>query len=131
MIVLIADAVADERSWLCRLVKLQGHYAIPATNANEAVSLACEHEPDLIFMDMTMPEETGHEATRFIRKQPEISETPIIGFIAYASEEDRQACFEAGCDKVMKRPIDTLQLRELLEFFASPDSKNASDTARP
>ena len=124
MIVLIADAVDEERNWLCRLVRLQGHDSIPAMNGQEAVDLALEHQPDLIFMDMSMPDLKGHEATRLIRTQSQISETPIIGFTAQAGEEERQACFEAGCDKVMKRPIDTLQLRELLEFFASPEFKH-------
>lgn len=120
MIVLIADDVPDNSDLLSRLVRLHGHDPVIAANGVEALALARQHRPDLIFMDMSMPVMSGYEATRAIRQTPDISETPIIAFTAHAMAADKEACFEAGCDKVMTKPIDIIQLRELLEHFASP-----------
>ena len=124
MIVLVSDDVVENRDLLCRFIRLHGHNPITAENGQEAVDLAIQYEPDLIFMDMSMPILSGDQATKLIRSQPAISETPIVAFTAFAREEDKQACFDAGCDKVMTKPIDITQLKEILEHFASPESNN-------
>jgi signal transduction histidine kinase/ActR/RegA family two-component response regulator len=85
-----------------------------ACNGQEAVAKAAQTAYDLILMDMQMPEMDGIEATRQIRLQAAHRNTPIIAMTANAFEEDRQLCLKAGMSDHIGKPVDPMQLYELL-----------------
>ena len=82
---------------------------IEATNGQSAIDLCLEHEPDVILMDMSMPEMDGICATKAIRKLP-MPQPIIIALTANAFQRDKDACLEAGMDSFLSKPIRKLDL---------------------
>lgn len=90
-----------------------------AKDGIEAINLCKEHEPDLILMDIKMPNMDGLEATREIKKtHPEI---PIIAQTAFAMENDERLSLEAGCNSYLSKPIKANKLIETLSTFLMSD----------
>ncbi len=94
---------------------------IEARNGIQAVELFISYSPDLIIMDVQMPEMDGLEATREIRKVELHSgkHTPVIALTAAASEEDEEKCREAGMDNFLTKPIEQSKLNELINHYLS------------
>ena len=90
-----------------------------AKDGIEAISLCKQHKPDLILMDIKMPNMDGLEATREIKKtHPEI---PIIAQTAFAMENDERMSLEAGCNSYLSKPIKANKLLEVLSTFLMSD----------
>ena len=86
-----------------------------AKDGIEAIDMCKQFEPDLILMDIKMPNMDGIEATREIKKtHPEI---PIIAQTAYAMENDEHLSLEAGCNSYLSKPIKAIKLLEVLSTF--------------
>jgi len=77
-----------------------------ASNAAEGISLAKGNRPDLILMDLSMPDVDGLTATRQIRSMPELASVPIIALTANVMGADREKTLEAGCSGYIGKPID-------------------------
>lgn len=108
--VLIAEDHEDSRDALGTLLDAFGFRVLVATNGREAVETALAEQPDLVLMDMMMPEVDGFEATRTLRAAPEFRQVPIIALTAM--EGARERVMEAGCDDFVSKPID---VRSFLE----------------
>ena len=106
--ILLAEDHLDSREALCALLEAFGFAVISAVNGVEAVELARERHPDLILMDIMMPEVDGFEATRRIRDFPETRNVPIITLTAMEGARDR--AMEAGADDYLAKPINSGQL---------------------
>ena len=90
-----------------------GYNADVANNGLEAVKAIQKNPYDLVLMDVQMPEMDGYDATRAIRSGPNSGSgqpLPIIALTAHAMRGDRQACFEAGMDDYLSKPVDPVQL---------------------
>jgi len=86
-----------------------------AKDGAEAVAVAASFEPDLIFMDVSMPKISGLDATRQIRKLP-IAQPSIVALTAHAFDTERQSCLDAGMDHFLTKPI---RKKELIEWIVS------------
>ena len=106
--ILLAEDHLDSREALCALLEAFGFEVIPAVNGAEAVELARRHPPDLVLMDIMMPEVDGFEATRRLRDFPETRDIPIITLTAM--EGSRTQALEAGADDFLAKPINSGQL---------------------
>jgi len=84
-----------------------------ANNGREAYEQYCQHQPDLILMDVVMPGINGYQATAMIRQQD--SQIPIIALTAKAQKEDKDACIAAGMNDYITKPFSLTQLRQSLE----------------
>ena len=78
---------------------------IPATNGKEAVELAVAEVPDLILMDIMMPEMDGLQAAQLIRENPKTRSIPIIAVTALRSRKDKEKCLQSGCDDYIPKPF--------------------------
>ena len=87
-----------------------GYTLLLATDGEEALEIAVNNKPDLIIMDIQLPEISGLEVTRRLRQMPTFSHTPIIALTAYAMRGDRERVIEAGCDVYLSKPISTREL---------------------
>jgi two-component system cell cycle response regulator DivK len=81
-------------------------FVTEADTARKGIEIALSEPPDLILMDLSMPDMDGLTATRRIRSIPELSAVPIIALTANAMDSDRDRSLEAGCDGYIKKPID-------------------------
>ncbi len=112
--ILIAEDI-DNNFELMDIILRKDYKIVRAVNGIEAVSLFSEIQPDLVFMDMKMPEMGGLEATRLIRMESET--TPVIALTAFDLGSDRELALEAGCNAFMSKPVDILALKNTVKKY--------------
>ena len=110
--ILIVDDHRDLRDLLRAQISLKGFTAISAKNAKEGIETAIAEKPDLILMDIMMPEMDGREATKVLRQITETKEIPIVAVTAMFRPSDLKSCIEAGCNDYISKPFTMEQLRE-------------------
>jgi two-component system cell cycle response regulator len=91
-------------------VQRLGYETILANNGEKAVEMALAQLPNLIMMDIMMPEMDGLEAARLIRENPKTRSIPIIAVTALSSRKDKEKCLESGCDDYLSKPFTASQL---------------------
>jgi CheY-like chemotaxis protein len=87
-----------------------GFTVIVATDGAQGVAMAISEQPDLILMDLTLPDIDGEEATRRIKADPATKGIPIIALTANAMSADREKAIAAGCDDFDTKPVDMPRL---------------------
>ncbi|MBU8892766.1 MAG: response regulator [Bacteroidales bacterium] len=113
--ILIAEDEDSNYRYLEMVLNKTKAKVVWARDGVEAISMCKQHEPDLILMDIKMPNMDGLEATREIKKTyPEI---PVIAQTAYAMENDERLSLEAGCNSYLSKPIKANKLLEVLSTF--------------
>ena len=110
--VLVIDDHPDVRELLRAQISLKGFTAISAKNAKEGIETAIAEKPDLILMDIMMPDMDGREATKILRQITETKEIPIVAVTAMFRPSDLKSCIEAGCNDYISKPFTLEQLRE-------------------
>lgn len=117
--ILIVEDNKMNRELLKRMIQkyIPNAKIIEAVDGLEGVRFFRELIPNLVFMDVQMPNMDGLEAATEIRKQPSGSKVPIIALTAGALYEERKKCFEVGMDQFLPKPIDILALNEILFHY--------------
>jgi CheY-like chemotaxis protein len=113
--VLILENHSDMREILVRVIELMGFHAITSTNGKEGVEKALTEKPDLILMDIMMPEMDGWEATRILRANPETKDVPILAATVLIRPSDLQRCIDAGCNDYIVKPFTVKDLRKKIQ----------------
>jgi CheY-like chemotaxis protein len=108
-ILLVEDNETNCDMLLRRLRRL-GYEVQGADNGVSGIAAAQTDAPDVILMDLSLPEMNGWEATRRLKADDATRDIPIIALTAYASESDRASAIEAGCDDYETKPLDLEQL---------------------
>src|SRR5262245_48608839 len=96
--ILLVEDNEESREGLMRRLQRRGYEVVTACDGREGVELARSANPDLILMDINLPELDGWEATRLIRSGDQTRAIPIIALTAHALTSDRQKTLEAGCN---------------------------------
>ena len=112
--VLLAEDNADNLEMVSNYLRLRGFEVHTAQDGLEAVTLARACRPDIIIMDVQMPELDGLEATRRLRADPTLRLTPIIALTALAMPGDRERCLDAGMDDYLSKPLGLSELHKSL-----------------
>ncbi|MFZ1537805.1 MAG: ATP-binding protein [Chromatiaceae bacterium] len=112
--VLLAEDNADNLEMISHYLQLRGFEVHAARNGLEAVVVARACLPDIIVMDVQMPELDGLEATRQLRADPKLRRTPIIALTALAMPGDRERCLDAGMDDYLSKPLGLSELHKSL-----------------
>jgi CheY-like chemotaxis protein len=99
---------------------VKGYRIIIARNGKEALKQAALETPDLILMDIQMPEMDGLEAMQRLRAQPQFAFTPIIALTARAMAGDREQCLAAGANDYLSKPVQLQQLAQVIESYLKP-----------
>ncbi len=113
--VLVVDDNAYNRLLLVNILEELGFEVTEAEEGAEALAKARAMHPDLILMDLIMPELNGFEATHAIRQLPELQDVAIIGVSASAFDADQQQALQAGCNAFLTKPVNISALLDLLE----------------
>lgn len=90
-----------------------------AMNGEEGIRVAVAERPDLILMDLDLPDIDGWQATRRLRGMPETRNIPIIALSAGATDDDRSKSIAAGCDDYDTKPFDLARLRQKIHALAA------------
>jgi two-component system, cell cycle response regulator DivK len=94
------------------LLEATGYRAIEAATGSQALELAREHRPDLVLMDIRLPDIDGVEALSRLRADDRTASIPVLAVTAQAMQGDRERCLAAGFDGYLSKPIDVAQLLE-------------------
>jgi two-component system, cell cycle response regulator DivK len=113
--ILVVEDYSDSRALLSAFLRNKGYTVIEAENGQEGIEEAARAKPDLILMDLAMPELDGVEAIRRIRQNPEIAETPIFVVSAYMMAGVEQDVQQAGGTEIFEKPLDVNALLERIE----------------
>lgn len=124
--VLIIEDHPDMRELLKWQVELMGFRPIAARHGREGLEKAIAEKPELILMDIMLPEMDGRQAARALRSHPETQAIPIIAATALFRDADLKACLEAGCTSYIVKPFTFRELQKKIEEFFPPANGPAS-----
>ena len=115
--VLLVEDYADSRLMMRLLLEMSGYRIVEAETGREAVEFAERECPDVILMDLSLPEIDGLTATKFIRELEILRDVPIIALSAHAAEHFHNAALAAGCNHYVTKPVDFDQLEDVVGRF--------------
>ena len=126
-ILLIEDNEMN-RDMLSRRLSMRGFDVVVAIDGTSGAAAATSEQPDLILMDVSLPDMDGFEVTRLLRSRPATASIPIIALTAHSMETDRLRAVEAGCQDYDTKPVDLTRLLAKINaaLSPSPDLKGMS-----
>ena len=128
--ILIIDDDLDTLRLVGLMLQRQGYNIVAATNGEQGLSQAFVEKPDLILLDVMMPEMDGYEVTRRLRKNPATATVPILMFTAKTQLDDKVTGFEVGADDYLTKPTHPSELQAHVRAqLARADKKAAPKTA--
>lgn len=104
-ILLVEDTPANQ-ALATKLLLAAGHEVLAAENAAAGIALALDRQPDLVLLDLGLPDMDGWQALRELRASPRGSTLSVVAFTAHAMVGDRERALEAGFDGYLSKPID-------------------------
>jgi two-component system cell cycle response regulator DivK len=112
--ILVVDDFDDTRLLLRTWLQKKGFRVVEAENGNRAIAAAESSRPDLIIMDVEMPELDGLAATRKIRELKDFAAVPIVAVSAYGADQYRDHALAAGCNEYVSTPFEPDELERLI-----------------
>jgi two-component system cell cycle response regulator DivK len=112
--ILVVDDFDDTRLLLRTWLERRGFRVVEAEDGFEAIDRAEAEFPDLIIMDVQMPQLDGLSATRQIRKVKELGKVPIVAVSAYGADQFREQALAAGCDEYVSTPFEPAALEGII-----------------
>lgn len=100
-----------------KLLRVEGFEIIEATNGLSGIEMAKEQKPDLILLDINMPDLDGYTAASYLKSIPSLQDIPIVAVTANAMASDKKKSFEAGCDGFITKPIDIKKFGRQVRFY--------------
>jgi two-component system cell cycle response regulator DivK len=104
---------------LSQLLRVHGYEILQTSEGSEAIDLARVEHPDLILMDIRLPDICGLDVTRLLKQDNQTKTIPIIAVTAFAMPGDERRCLEGGCDAYITKPIIIDNLLRAIESFLS------------
>ncbi len=102
------------------LLETHGYNVLQTKDGMEVLSLARQHHPDLILMDIQLPEVSGLEVTKWLKEDEKLKSIPVIAVTAFAMKGDEGKILEAGCDAYIGKPISLPDFIQTVQRFAKP-----------
>jgi two-component system, cell cycle response regulator DivK len=101
------------------LLEAHGYNILQTKDGMEALRLAREHRPNLILMDIQLPEVSGLEVTKWIKEDDELKSIPVIAVTAFAMKGDEEKIRDGGCEAYIPKPISVTNFLETVQKFLS------------
>lgn len=99
------------------LLEAHGYRTIQTRDGVEAVELAHRHRPDLILMDIQLPEVSGLQVTQWIKDDEELADIPVIAVTAFAMKGDEERIRQGGCEAYLSKPIQVAKFIETVRNY--------------
>ena len=99
------------------LLEAHGYATLQTRNGLKALDIAREHEPDLILMDIQLPEVSGLEVTKWLKEDESLRHIPVIAVTAFAMKGDEEKIRQGGCEAYISKPISVATFLETVEGF--------------
>lgn len=101
------------------LLQAHGYETVQTVDGRDALKLVREHSPDLILMDIQLPEISGLEVTKMIKADDDLKDIPVIAVTAFAMKGDEEKIREGGCEGYIAKPISVPHFLETVQKFLS------------
>ena len=118
--ILVVDDFDDTRLLLRTWLERRGFRVVEAENGIQAINQAETESPDLIIMDMQMPQLDGLSATRRIRELESMTSVPIVAVSAYGADQFREQALAAGCNEYVSTPFEPATLEGIIRNLVHP-----------
>ena len=128
--ILIIDDDVDTLRLVGLMLQRQGYQIIAASNGSQGLEKAFEERPDLILLDVMMPDMDGYEVTRRLRKNPATASTPILMFTAKTQLDDKVTGFEVGADDYLTKPTHPTELQAHVKALLARTDPNKKDEVK-
>lgn len=115
--ILYVEDNVDNRVLVRRVLMAAGYGVLEAGDARDALDVIEDQKPDLILMDINMPDIDGYTLTSQLKAIPALREVPIVAMTANVMKGDRERSFAAGCDGYIQKPIDVDKLPGQIDQF--------------
>jgi len=115
--ILVVEDHEDNRQILRDLLASGGFDMIEAGDGEQAVSAAEANRPDLILMDIQLPEVSGLEVTKWLKEDDDLRSIPVIAVTAFAMKGDEEKIREGGCEAYIAKPISVASFMRTVERF--------------
>lgn len=125
--ILIVEDNEENRDALSRRLQRRGFQVVMANDGSAGAAMARAEQPDVILMDMNMPEIDGWEATRLIKADPMTRRIPVIALTAHAMSGDRDRALAAGCVDYHTKPVELPNLLAQIEVILEPVREPSHD----
>lgn len=123
--VLIIEDNEQNRYLFAFLLKDKGYAVFEAVDGRSGIEMAREIQPDLILLDIQLPDIDGYQVARTLRTHGDLAATPIVAVTSYAMTGDRQKTLAAGCSGYIEKPINPQTfMQELKAFLSTPNKEN-------
>lgn len=111
------------------LLEKAGYRVVPARSGREGIRLAGQVRPDLVLLDIQLPEMDGYTVAREVRREPGLQTTPIVAVTSFAMVGDRERVLTAGCNGYIEKPInpDTF-VSEIAQYLSASPPADAPRT---
>lgn len=117
--ILIVDDDVETLRLVGLMLQRQGYQIVAANNGTQAISMARSEDPDLIILDVMMPDMDGYQVTKELRKDAQLAETPILMFTAKSQVDDKVAGYNVGVDDYLTKPVHPAELIAHLKSLLS------------
>jgi two-component system cell cycle response regulator DivK len=115
--ILVVEDDADNRRIVTKVLTVEGYTVIEAADGIEALAQARAERPDVILMDLALPNMDGWEATRQIKADPQLRHIPVIALTAFAMRGDEDQARAAGCDDYVSKPARPMVIRAIVKKY--------------
>ena len=115
--ILVVEDDPDNRRIVAKVLSVEGYHVIEATDGMEALARARAERPDLILMDLALPNVDGWEATRRLKSDPETRSIPVVALTAVAMRGDEEQARAAGCDDYLPKPARPAAIRAVVKKY--------------
>jgi len=119
-LILVVDDSADNLAVISLDLQQQNYRVVTASNGEDAIKIATQTTPNLILMDINLPELDGLAATRRIREIDALREVPVVAITAFGTEGFQRAAYDAGILGYLTKPIDFDRMHQLIARLLSP-----------
>ena len=126
--ILCVEDNPENRLLVRRILQAEGHTVLEASNAFEGLQLALAHQPDLILLDINMPQVDGLTLASRLKAYPTLRPVPVIAITANVMRGDRERSLAAGCDGYIQKPIDVDTLPAQVARFLHPQAVAMMET---
>ncbi len=125
--VLIVEDNALNMKLFHDLLDAHGISTIQTMDGREVLDLAREHKPDLILMDIQLPEVSGLDVTKWLKADEELAHIPVVAVTAFAMKGDEQKIREGGCEDYISKPISVGRFLEVIESYLGPTAGTSQE----
>lgn len=121
--ILVVEDNPDNRTLLLDLLTSLNYEVLESVDGKDGVEKAISEKPDLILMDLSLPQKDGWQATKEIKANPDTKDIPVIALTAHAMVGDKKRALDAGCNDYISKPIDMMDLIKKVQEHLNQNDK--------